>query len=94
MDPLISAQHAKRSVSPSEHLALEVENSNAPQTPGDEKKRDRQGLEELTHALADWDLELCDTLPELELAVGITDWIDPETGSPAEGQSPLHIEFD
>jgi hypothetical protein len=30
----------------------------------------------------------------LELAIGISDWIDPETGSPAEGQSPLHIEFE
>jgi hypothetical protein len=44
--------------------------------------------------LAEWDLEPSDTLPEMELAVGISDWIDPQTGSPAEGQSPLHSEFE
>lgn len=33
-----------------------------------------------------------ETLPELEREIGIADWIDPETGEPAEGQSPPHIE--
>ena len=33
-----------------------------------------------------------ETLPELEREIGIADWIDPQTGEPAEGQSPPHIE--
>lgn len=33
-----------------------------------------------------------ETLPELEREVGIADWIDPETGEPAEGQCPPHLE--
>ena len=33
-----------------------------------------------------------ETLPELEAAIGIADWIDPETGEPAEGQSPPHLD--
>ena len=33
-----------------------------------------------------------ETLPELERAIGIADWLDPETGEPAEGQSPPHLE--
>ena len=33
-----------------------------------------------------------ETLPELEREFGIADWIDPQTGEPAEGQSPPHFE--
>ena len=33
-----------------------------------------------------------ETLPELEREIGISDWIDPQTGEPAEGQSPPHLE--
>ncbi len=33
-----------------------------------------------------------ETLPELEREFGIADWIDPQTGEPAEGQSPPHLE--
>ena len=33
-----------------------------------------------------------ETLPELEREIGIADWIDPQTGEPAEGQSPPHLE--
>lgn len=32
-----------------------------------------------------------ETLPEVEDEIGIAGWIDPETGEPAEGQSPPHI---
>jgi hypothetical protein len=35
-----------------------------------------------------------ETLPELEREIGIADWIDPETGEPAEGQSPPHLNED
>lgn len=33
-----------------------------------------------------------ETLQEAEREIGIADWIDPETGEPAEGQSPPYLE--
>ena len=33
-----------------------------------------------------------ETLYEAEQEIGIADWIDPETGEPAEGQSPPHLQ--
>ncbi len=50
--------------------------------------------------LAQSDIETADertadsveTLPEMEREIGISDWIDPQTGEPAEGQSPPHLE--
>ena len=33
-----------------------------------------------------------ETLPEMERAIGMADWIDPQTGEPAEGHSPPHLE--
>ncbi|MEO7392598.1 MAG: hypothetical protein ABIU58_10510 [Ramlibacter sp.] len=33
-----------------------------------------------------------ETLLEAERDIGINEWIDPETGEPAEGQSPPHLE--
>lgn len=33
-------------------------------------------------------------LDEAESEIGIADWIDPDTGEPAEGLSPPHIEPD
>jgi hypothetical protein len=35
-----------------------------------------------------------ETLPELEREIGMADWLDPQTGEPAEGQSPPHIQDD
>lgn len=35
-----------------------------------------------------------ESLQEAEGEVGIADWIDLETGQPAEGQSPPHLEED
>jgi len=32
-----------------------------------------------------------ETLQEAEREIGIADWIDPETGTPAEGQSPPYL---
>ena len=32
------------------------------------------------------------TLREAEREIGLADWIDPETGEPAEGASPPHLE--
>ena len=33
-----------------------------------------------------------ETLAEAESELGLSDWIDPDSGAPAEGQSPTHIE--
>lgn len=33
-----------------------------------------------------------ETLREAESEIGISDWIDAETGEPAQGQSPPHFE--
>ncbi|MBI5717241.1 MAG: hypothetical protein HZC37_06090 [Burkholderiales bacterium] len=33
-----------------------------------------------------------ETLRESEQAIGVAEWIDAETGEPAEGQSPPHLE--
>lgn len=36
--------------------------------------------------------ERSETLRQAERSIGINDWIDLETGQPAEGQSPPHLE--
>lgn len=53
-----------------------------------ELREDREIIEGVDERLAD----STETLPELEREVGIADWIDPETGEPAEGQCPPHLE--
>lgn len=35
-----------------------------------------------------------ESLQEAESELGISDWIDPETGEPAEGLSPPHLDND
>ena len=35
-----------------------------------------------------------ESLREAEFEIGIADWIDAETGEPAEGQSPPHLRED
>lgn len=35
-----------------------------------------------------------ETLQQAESEIGIADWLDAETGAPAEGQSPPHFEED
>ena len=42
--------------------------------------------------VADWEPDSADILPDMEREFGIAEWIDPETGAPAEGQSRPHIE--
>lgn len=32
-----------------------------------------------------------ETLAEAESEIGVADWIDPDSGEPAEGQSPPHL---
>ncbi|MFC5299912.1 hypothetical protein [Azospira restricta] len=49
-----------------------------------EAMRDMQDSE----ATADADLESDETLAEAEDEIGIADWIDPETGEPAEDGVP------
>jgi hypothetical protein len=34
------------------------------------------------------------SLQDVERDIGIADWIDPDTGEPAEGQSPPHLDPD
>ena len=38
--------------------------------------------------------EVGETLQEAEADIGIADWIDPETGEPAEGLCPPHLDED
>jgi hypothetical protein len=38
------------------------------------------------------ELEAAETLREAEDEIGINEWLDADTGEPAEGQSPPHIE--
>lgn len=33
-----------------------------------------------------------ETLQEVEREIGMADWLDAETGAPAEGQCPPHLE--
>lgn len=37
-------------------------------------------------------LEAGESLEEAESEIGIADWIDPQTGEPAEGSCPPHLE--
>ena len=32
-----------------------------------------------------------ETLSEIERDIGVADWIDPDTGEPAEGLAPPHL---
>jgi hypothetical protein len=45
-------------------------------------------------AVGDEAVEPGETLQEAEHEIGIADWIDAETGEPAEGESPPHLEED
>lgn len=45
-------------------------------------------------ALGDEALDGLEALHEVERDIGINDWIDSETGEPAEGQSPPHLEME
>ena len=38
--------------------------------------------------------EPAETLQEAEDEIGIATWIDPDTGEPAEGQAPPHLEME
>lgn len=43
-------------------------------------------------AAGDEPVEGSETLRQAEREIGINEWIDVETGEPAEGQSPPHLE--
>jgi hypothetical protein len=43
-------------------------------------------------AVGDESLDRSEALHQAERDIGINDWIDVETGGPAEGQSPPHFE--
>ena len=38
--------------------------------------------------------EPAETVQEVEAEIGMSDWIDPETGEPAEGPCPPHLDDD
>ena len=38
--------------------------------------------------------EPAETLQEAQDEIGINDWLDSETGEPAEGQCPPHLELE
>lgn len=46
---------------------------------------------EMNASADDLDTTAGETLFEAESEIGIADWIDPDTGDPAEGQSPPHL---
>lgn len=109
MDPLIKAQHAKRRTSAAGAALWAAERTTqsgaSPRPPEDDSEFDvyilprRRPRQRHLDALdmnddADWEAEPADILPEIEREIGISDWIDPETGEPAEGQSPPHLEIE
>ena len=51
-----------------------------------------EALGDMLAAEADSLAEPAESLQEAEDEIGIADWIDPDTGEPAEGQSPPHLE--
>ncbi len=64
--------------------------------PGD--RQDFGPFSSYEEAVADMQAENTETpmpgesLQEAESELGISDWIDPETGEPAEGHSPPHLD--
>ena len=44
-------------------------------------------------AVGDDALDIGEALRQVEGDIGINDWIDAETGAPAWGQSPIHLEL-
>lgn len=50
----------------------------------------QEAIDDMTYADSDSDIAVEETLDEAESEIGIADWIDPETGEPAEEWIP-HI---
>lgn len=105
MDPLIKAQHARRRPSGSAaKIQAAMRQFEAPavtdvQDDGlvfpDRPERGWRRWESVDfEAASNWESDPADILPDMEREIGIADWIDPETGVPAEGQSPPHLEID
>lgn len=104
MDPLIKAQHTRRRA----HALGAALVAATPQSDkvsmvakgvGDEwgvpakgKGLHRPSME--MDAVLDWEPDPTDLLPEIEREIGISEWIDPETGAPAEGQSRPHLDME
>jgi hypothetical protein len=85
-DPAARPRPDQRQSEPSSQRARKKPQSVKPNANNDLALND-----ETTDAAA---VDSLETLPELEREIGIADWIDPQTGEPAEGQSPPHIHDD
>lgn len=94
MDPMIKAQHTTRRASNSPQADSENSTEDDASTSDDEHVQNVRSTRGLEREIADWEQDFTDTLPELEEAFGVADWIDPQTGSLAEGQSRLHVAFE
>jgi hypothetical protein len=106
MDPLIKAQHTKRRAQGSGSMLL----ASTPQTdrvsmgakgvddtwavPAVAKGKGTHRSSMDIDATLDWEPDPSDLLPEIEREIGISEWIDPETGAPAEGQSRPHLDME
>ena len=69
------------------HVEAPCDESGSTELPDEFAEDDFGGIETATERESD----SIETLPELEREIGISDWIDPQTGEPAEGQSPPHL---
>lgn len=106
MDPLIKAQHTKRRAQGTGSVL--VASTPRPDRPSvgvkgvdDEwavpavaKGRETHRSSTDMDAALDWEPDPTDLLPEIEREIGISEWIDPETGAPAEGQSRPHLDME
>jgi hypothetical protein len=49
-------------------------------------------LEDMQNEDTEGEFEEGESLEEAEAEIGITDWIDPDTGMPAEATTPRHLD--
>ena len=98
---LVGWWSASRVMSPVSELATRLKRSGrtaqaealASHFPDDEVGQLAAALDDL-NASAEGALEPGESLAEAEDEIGVADWIDPETGEPAEGLSPPHLDGD
>ena len=105
MTPLVKAQHAHRQSHSKVPAILKCQRPSdmpadiepAEQDPAINQRveRSQRRWDSLDlNEFADWGGDPSETLPEIEREIGLSEWIDPETGRPPEGQSPPHLEIE